>query len=330
VNIPLDELRERLDEVPQDKLVLTHCGVGLRAYVASRILREEGIEAKFITGGQRSWRALHRPEANAAKAAAGKEEEGAGLAEAPKGAGPVEKELDLRGLQCPGPVLRLSQEAQEAKAGTKLKVVASDPGFPAEVRSWCHHTGHRLVSVGPEGGGYGAVIEVSAGKSAAVAGEASLPTKKTMVVFSGDLDRVLAAFMIANGAASMGDEVTMFFTFWGMNALKRERPGRMKKGLTDRMFGWMMPRGPGRLKLSKMNFGGAGTAMMKAVMKQRNMESLPSLLAKAQESGVRMVACTVSMNVMGIRAEELIDGIEFGGVATFLDSAGESGVTLFI
>jgi peroxiredoxin family protein len=152
----------------------------------------------------------------------------------------------------------------------------------------------------------------------------------TMVVFSGDLDKMLAAFIIANGAAAMDTPVTMFFTFWGLNVLRRNEPVKVKKSLIDSMFGWMMPRGADKLTLSKMHMAGMGTMMMKRVMQQKHVYSLPKLLETAQEAGVRLVACTMSMDVMGITAEELIDGVDFGGVASFLDAADRSKSTLFI
>ena len=152
----------------------------------------------------------------------------------------------------------------------------------------------------------------------------------SMIVFSGDLDKVLAAFIIANGAAAMDTPVTMFFTFWGLNVLRKGESVPVKKGLVESMFGWMMPRGAEKLSLSKMNMGGMGTMMMKQVMQKKNVYSLPKLIESAKDQGVRLVACTMSMDVMGIRAEELIDGVEFGGVASFLDSAGRSRTSLFI
>lgn len=155
-------------------------------------------------------------------------------------------------------------------------------------------------------------------------------TKKTIIVFSGDLDKVMAAFIIANGAAAMGDEVTMFFTFWGLNTLRKPEKVPAKKSFLQAMFGWMMPRGADKLGISKMNFGGMGASMMKMVMKQQNVTSLPELIQTAKEQGIRMIACTMSMDVMGIREEELIDGLEFAGVATYLGEADEANVNLFI
>lgn len=154
--------------------------------------------------------------------------------------------------------------------------------------------------------------------------------KKTIIVFSNDLDKVLAAFIIANGALSMGDDVTMFFTFWGLNVLRKEEAAPVKKGFLEAMFGWMMPRGANRLGLSKMNFGGLGARMMKHMMKNKNVNTLPELIATAQTLGVKIVACTMSMDVMGISKDELIDGVEFAGVASYLADADEANVNLFI
>jgi peroxiredoxin family protein len=154
--------------------------------------------------------------------------------------------------------------------------------------------------------------------------------KKTLIVFSGDFDKVMAAFIIANGAAAMGDEVTMFFTFWGLNVLRKAKRVKVKKNFLQAMFGMMMPRGVGRLGLSKMNFAGMGAMMMKKVMKGQNVSSLEELLAIAKEQGIKLVACTMSMDVMGLREEELIDGLEFAGVASYLGEADEANVNLFI
>ena len=153
---------------------------------------------------------------------------------------------------------------------------------------------------------------------------------KTIIVFSGDLDKVLASFIIANGAAAMGRHVTMFFTFWGLNVLRKSNKQKVDKTFIEAMFGAMMPRGVNKLKLSKMNMMGMGTAMMKMIMKKKNVDSLETLIRKAMAAGVKIVACTMSMDVMGIKEEELIDGIELAGVGAYLGDAEESNVNLFI
>jgi peroxiredoxin family protein len=156
-------------------------------------------------------------------------------------------------------------------------------------------------------------------------------TRKTIILFSGDFDKVVAAFVIANGAAAMDDEVTMFFTFWGLNALRRpEKLSTKGKTALQKAFSGMMPRGPGRLTLSHMNFAGAGPKLMKIAMRQQKVMSLEDLIASAREQGIKMVACQMSMDVMGLRADELIDGIEYAGVASYLGDTDEANVNLFI
>jgi peroxiredoxin family protein len=202
------------------------------------------------------------------------------------------------------------------------------------VPAWCKSTGHTLLDVRPEGPRY--VVQILKNDTAipceAVCAVPERPTAKakTIVCFSNDLDRVMAAFVIANGAAAMGNEVTIFFTFWGLNVLRRPSGPPVSKGLLDRMFGAMMPRGPERLTLSRMHMGGMGTRMMKYVMKQKNVMSLPELIAAAKVAGVRLVACSMSMDVMGIKAEELVEGVEIGGVGYYLGKADEANVNLFI
>jgi peroxiredoxin family protein len=153
---------------------------------------------------------------------------------------------------------------------------------------------------------------------------------KTLLLFSDDLDKALAAFVIANGAVAMDSPVTIFFAFWGLNVLRKQEASAGKKDLLARLFGSMMPRGSGKLKLSKMHMLGLGTSMMKHVMRKKNVTILPGLIASARDAGVRFVACSMSMDVMGISKEEMIDGVEVGGVATFLGAAEKSNMTLFI
>lgn len=151
-----------------------------------------------------------------------------------------------------------------------------------------------------------------------------------MIVFSGDLDKAIASFIIANGAAAMGNKVNMFFTFWGLNILRKNESVPTQKDFISKMFGWMMPRGSKRLGLSKMNMLGAGSAMIRSVMKSQNVYSLEELIQQAIDAGVKLTACQMSMDVMGIKKEELIDGIEIGGVATMLEDNDNSNMNLFI
>jgi peroxiredoxin family protein len=160
----------------------------------------------------------------------------------------------------------------------------------------------------------------------------SAENKLAMVVFSGDLDKVLAALVIATGAVAMGMETVMFFTFWGTPVLRDKNKTVGGKDIMGNMFGAMLPKGAGDVKLSQMNMGGMGTAMMKSLMKKKNVASLEEMFALAEELGVRMVICEMSMDLMGFKREEMINyqNLEFGGVAKSLEEAGTSKVQLFI
>jgi peroxiredoxin family protein len=165
----------------------------------------------------------------------------------------------------------------------------------------------------------------------AMTDETVVKTRKTIILFSGDFDKVMAAFIIANGAAAMDDDVTMFFTFWGLNALRRpEKIATSGKTPLQKAFAIMMPRGPGRLRLSHMNFAGAGPQLMQRMMRQQKVMPLQDLIDSAREQGVKMVACAMSMDIMGLKPEELIDDLEFAGVASYLGDADEANVNLFI
>jgi len=336
VNIPLDELRGRLDELPEDKELLVFCAAGLRAYLACRILEQKGFACRNLTGGYKTYQAVTGKGTAAKKPSDEKPACDQPPTHCCEAADPpnteVAREIDASGLQCPGPIMQLAEAVKDLADGQAVSILASDPGFAADVAGWCDSTGNTLLNIAPEGGGCRATI-------AKGTTDASRPTpspqaadakSKTLVMFSGDLDKAMAGFIIANGAAAMGSKVTMFFTFWGLNILRRDAKVHIRKSFIESMFGWMMPRGANRLKLSKMNMAGMGTAMIKGVMKSKNVASLGELIQSAQAAGVRLVACTMTMNLMGIRREELIDGVEEGGVAMYLNNAEEGNVNLFI
>jgi peroxiredoxin family protein len=154
--------------------------------------------------------------------------------------------------------------------------------------------------------------------------------RAALVVFSGDLDRVLAAFVIATGAAASGLETSMFFTFWGLSVLKKKGAKAAGKGLKQRMFALMTPTGSEGLGTSQLNFFGMGATMLRSMMKEQGIASLEELMGMARELGVKMTACTMSMDAMGIAKEELVGGVEYGGVAAFMADASRARVSLFI
>lgn len=328
LHIPLDELRGRLDELPKDKELLAFCKVGLRGYIACRLLTQRGYACRNLSGGITTYRDTFNLAADPATPVAPC---GAPVCAPPASTpdAPPTQTIDARGLQCPGPIVQLKKAVDTLTTGQTVTIMATDPGFAPDVAAWCQSTGNRLVSVNQEAG----VIQALVARSAPATGAAPaqpLNKNKTIVVFSGDFDKAMAAFIIASGAAAMGSRVTLFFTFWGLNILRKDNPPPVSKNLIEKMFGFMMPRGANKLALSNMNMGGMGLAMIKGIMRKKNVTPLPDLIANARASGVRLVACTMSMDLMGIKRAELIDGVEEGGVALYLQNAEQGNVNLFI
>ncbi len=326
--IPLGQLRNRLGELDKNREIITFCTIGVRSYNAARMLMLHGFKNVLLyPGGTRFYRSTHYQEENkmieSAPAAPAQAMQDS-TAKAPS----ASVHLDCSGMQCPGPIMKVFETVKEMPEGAVLEVSASDPGFTRDIGAWCRRTGNTLVATERRGNDFVARVQKGAGSRAPAAGEGA--EGKTLIVFSGDLDKVLASFIIANGAAAMGRPVTMFFTFWGLTALRKAEKQPVKKSLMEAMFGFMLPRGSRKLKLSKMNMAGMGTAMMKKIMNDKNVDSLENLIQKAMAAGVRIVACTMSMDVMGIKAEELIEGVELAGVGAYLGDAEESNVNLFI
>lgn len=331
INIPVDELRNRLSELPKDKPIVVTCAVGLRGYLAYRILVQHGYkDVKNLSGGYKTWSiatakpVLKQTESN--QQTTKPEEPSAVTAARPASQKTVQ--IDACGLQCPGPVMQLKKHYAEINTGDRLLITATDQGFGKDVGAWCNMTGAQLVSVENKSGIIHATIEKAEPKSSCKIVNGA--DNKTLIVFSDDLDKALASFVIANGAASTGKKVTMFFTFWGLNVIKKRQKPAVSKDIFGKMFGWMLPAHSGKLKLSKMNMGGAGSWMMRLIMKNKHIDSLESLIAQAAENGVEMIACTMSMDVMGVKEEELMDNVTLGGVATYLERAEDANVNLFI
>lgn len=347
LNYPIDELRSTLNELPKDKPIYVCCRVGLRGYLANRILRQNGFNSFNVDGGYRSYAQLkikidnERFSVNNVSCADNPDVLKAEVTEGGELKAQDEKKnnkcikVDARGLQCPGPISAVFGALKDAKDGDKVEVLASDPGFKKDIAAWCSKMGYNLQELSTAKNVTRAVIVKSnsceIGSCSANRSSVSNGGKNgaTMVVFSGDFDKAMASFIIATGAASMGKEVTMFFTFWGLNILRR-KDSKVKKTGMERMFGNMMPKGTSQLTISKMNMAGMGTKMIKDVMKKKNVDSLELMLKRAKDMGVKFVACAMSMDIMGIKPEELIDGVEVAGVASYLSETEDGNLNLFI
>ncbi len=334
VNIPLGKLRSQLDKIPRDRMVYLYCKVGFRSYLAYRLLVQRGVtKLATLAGGSLTFCSVHEEAICKDPASHAKPKPLLSYAEEPKVAvvrAGKTVEVDCSGMQCPGPLKRLNDEMAKLLPGDQLKMSATDPGFLRDAPAWCQRNGQEILSTQRNGPRVEVVIRKIQATAPQGGALSATRDKKTFVIFSNDLDKVMAGFVMANGALAMGSEVSMFFTFWGINALRKPSPQASGKGLLDKMFGWMMPKGAEALTLSKMHMMGMGTAMMKMVMKQKNVESLPALIGAARMGGAKFVVCTMSMDVMGIKPEELVDGVEYGGVATFLGDADQSNMTMFI
>ena len=328
-HIPLGQMHERYRELDKNNCIIVYCAIGVRSYDAARMLMQKGFSKVLVlAGGTSFYKATHykKQVVPTRRQMDEKDENTLVAAEI--------KLVNCTGMQCPGPIMKVNEEIRAAKDNDIIKVVATDMGFARDIESWCDKTGNTLLKT--ERSGSDNIVYIKKGTSLDTVGHeeavnvAKTSKGKTIIVFSSDLDKVLASFIIANGAAAMGTEVTMFFTFWGLNALRKSNGPKMKKGFIEMMFGKMMPKGTKKLKLSKLNMGGLGSKMMKKVMRDKNVSSLEELLTNAMENGVKLIACTMSMDIMGIQKEELIDGVEYAGVATYLGSAEDSNVNLFI
>lgn len=333
VNIPLDELRDRLTELPKDRMIYTFCAVGLRGYLAYRILTQHGFEkVRNLSGGLKTYRAATAPiiihEDNDSEIEEMPIQQKGAASAAPIAAAKTIR-VDACGLQCPGPILKMKKTMDGLASGERVEITATDPGFPRDAAAWCSSTGNQLVSKEASGGKSVVIIEKGEPKSCNIV--TSCEGKgKTFIMFSDDLDKALATFVLANGAAATGQKVTIFFTFWGLNVIKKLHKPKAEKDIFGKMFGMMLPSSSKKLKLSKMSMGGIGGKMMRYIMKEKGIDSLESLRQQALENGVEFIACQMSMDVMGVKQEELLDEVTIGGVATYMERADNANVNLFI
>ena len=370
INIPLSQLRSRLGELPKDKTIYTYCQVGLRGYLACRILNQAGFKCRNLDGGYRTYK-IAKGMYNKSGSSVDKEQTSdTGVSIKADNTADEKSDndtkstvvrLDACGLQCPGPIRKVYEEINKIQPGDILEVYSTDPGFIKDISSWCLSTGNTLIrtehlkdkkafvavikkgreNVTPSNTGKNAGSNVvsNTGSTAdnntpnMLSSNGVIGSDKqgaTMVVFSEDLDKAIASFIIATGAASMGKQVTMFFTFWGLNILKRKDKPGVKKDMLEKMFDFMLPSNTGKLPLSKMHMGGMGPKMIKNIMKKKNVDDIDTLIKNAVDMGVKLVACSMSMDLMGIKKEELLDGVEIAGVASYLASTNDSGLNLFI
>ena len=340
VNIPLDELRDRMSELPKDRMIYTFCAVGLRGYLAYRILTQHGFDkVRNLSGGLKTYRAatapivIHQENEDQTDESPSPQEKTLSSEPSAAPAIPVAAAKTIRvdacGLQCPGPILKMKKTMDGLASGERVEITATDPGFPRDAAAWCSSTGNQLISKEASGGKSVVIIEKGEPKASNIV--TSCEGKgKTFIMFSDDLDKALATFVLANGAAATGQKVTIFFTFWGLNVIKKLHKPETEKDIFGKMFGMMLPSSSKKLKLSKMSMGGIGGKMMRYIMNKKGIDSLESLRQQALENGVEFIACQMSMDVMGVKQEELLDEVTIGGVATYMERADNANVNLFI
>lgn len=316
INIPIDEIRKRTDEIPKDKKVVLFCNTGYTSYCASRILIQKGYNNVYsLCGGFELYKELTKTLSTVPKTALC----------ANVALNSQKNIIDATGLQCPGPIMKVSDAINKAKDGEVFEIHCNDKGFKSDIGAWCSSSGNSLLEIKNEGREIVATIQ----KGTVQNKQNNDKNAQTIVVFSNDLDKVLASFIIANGAKASGKDVVMFFTFWGLNVLRKPNK-KVKKGFIDKMFSLMMPNGADKLTLSKMNMLGFGSKLMKWVMKNKNISTLNELIQSAQKSDIRFIACNMSMDVMGIKEEELIEGVEIAGVAKYIAESNGANSNLFI
>lgn len=332
VNIPVDDIRERINEIDKNKPVVVFCAVGLRGYIAARILMANGYDVRNLSGGYKTYQLATQDltcntetECNNNSSCSCE-----GTSNKSCNAPQATLSVDACGLQCPGPIMKLKQAIDKMQPGETIEVKATDPGFPSDAKAWCKSTGNAFLSETCQNGCHTIIIKKQQTAASPQTTCALAEKNKTLICFSDNLDRAIATFILANGAAATGGKVSIFFTFWGLNVIKKKHGPAVKKTLTEKMFARMLPKSSDGLSLSKMNMMGMGSKMIRGIMKKKNIDSLESLIQQAMANGVEFIACQMTMDMMGIKKEELLDGVTVGGVASYMQKAEESRVNLFI
>ena len=344
INIPLEELITT-SKLPKDKNAEINvlCSTGHTSYNGMKILQGLGYtNIRNCVGGHGRYHIIHSAKEYqptiVPKGSVKLSNEAVSKITASAKENAVKINVDCTGLACPGPILKLHKTIQEAKDGTVLNVTASDFGFEEDIKTWTAKNGHTLISVSSDDSTVNAVIMKGKDVSSLVTDDSKAMAqvmtqgkdKATIVLFSGEYDKVLAAMIIAQAAASIGKEVIIFATFWGLNAL-RIKPGKKpKKKFMKKMFGLMMPKGVEKMPLSNMNMGGMGKAIIKSTMKKHNVKKPSEMIQDSLDLGVTILACTMSMELLGITKEELVTGTRFAGAAKYVSDSDDSNLTLFI
>jgi NADPH-dependent 2,4-dienoyl-CoA reductase/sulfur reductase-like enzyme/peroxiredoxin family protein/TusA-related sulfurtransferase/rhodanese-related sulfurtransferase len=324
INIPLSELKTRINELSKDKTYIICCSQGQRAYNALRFMLDNGFNAMYLSGGLTFYDSCFSSEK--------KEVAKKIISEEKKMEEKNIIKIDAKGLSCPGPLMKLKDVLDKSPEDATIEIEATDPGFYRDISSYCESKGLKLISLEKDKV-IKAVIqkgEVKETPQRVLKEETQKGDSVSIILFSNDFDKVMAAFIIGNGALSMGKKASIFCTFWGLNILRKDYKVDVKKNFIEKMFGMMMPRGAKEITLSKLNMLGMGTKMMRGIMKKYNVYPPEELLKMFIQNGGKVIACSMTMNLMGIKREELIDGIEEGGVGTYLSFAEKSGINLFI
>lgn len=328
-HIPLQELSHRLEELPADKTIFTYCKSGRRSETAAELLKANGFNAFSLNGGF----STYTGQFNSAETGTDYSASSSKVDQEDINLDPERLKIEAYGLQCPGPLLKVNEVMEDLEIGKQMEIKVTDPGFSTDVEAWAKKKGHAVVKNELADGHITAVLQKNDVLTKSASDGYQMKETKdgaTMVVFSGDMDKALASFIIASGARGMGKDVTMFFTFWGLNVIKNPHAAKKNKKGLDKIFSMMMPKSASKLPISKMNMFGMGSKMIQHVMKKKKVDALSEMITKADQLGVKMVACTMSMDIMVVDKDELLPNVELGGVGTYLGDAENGNLNLFI
>src|SRR5699024_2170708 len=335
----LQELSHRLEELPADKTIFTYCKSGRRSETAAELLKANGFNAFSLNGGF----STYTGQFNSAETGTDYSASSSKADEDNINIDPERLKIEAYGLQCPGPLLKVNEVMEDLEIGKQMEIKVTDLGFSTDVEAWAKKKGHAVVKNELADGHITAVLKKNDVLTKSASDGYQMKETKdgaTMVVFSGDMDKALASFIIASGARGMGKEVTMFFTFWGLNVIKNPNAAKKNKKGLDKIFSMKMPKsdyklpiytyimiGMGykmikksvyKLPISKMNMFVMGSKMIQHVMNKKKVDALSEMITKADQLGVKMVACTMSMDIMAVDKDELLPNVELGGVGTYL------------